>query len=35
DNISITPGLIWIAAPFGDSDNEDVVIGALRTTFKF
>ena len=35
DNISITPGLIWINNPNQDSDNNSFVIGALRTTFKF
>ena len=36
DNISITPGVIWLAAPNQDADeNEDVFIGALRTTFTF
>ena len=34
-NISITPGLIYLINPNQDSDNEDVIIGALRTTFKF
>ncbi|MDC0832893.1 iron uptake porin [Geitlerinema sp. CS-897] len=35
DNISITPAVIWITAPDGDRDNEDVVYGVLRTTFTF
>ena len=36
DNISITPGVIWLAAPNQDADNnEDIFIGALRTTFAF
>lgn len=35
DNISITPGVIWLTAPNQNDDNDDVVIGALRTTFKF
>ncbi|MGP1382783.1 MAG: iron uptake porin [Thainema sp.] len=35
DNISITPGVIWIINPFYSSDNEDTVIGSLRTTFRF
>lgn len=34
DNISITPGIIWIAAPSGESDD-DAVIGVVRTTFRF
>ncbi|ADI65824.1 iron uptake porin [Trichormus azollae] len=36
DNITITPGVIWITAPdHNDTNNNDVVIGALRTTFSF
>ena len=36
DNVSITPGIIWLAAPNQDADNnEDIFIGALRTTFVF
>ncbi|MBP0005610.1 MAG: iron uptake porin, partial [Cyanobacteria bacterium SBC] len=35
DNISITPAVIWITAPDGDKDNEDVVYGVIRTTFTF
>jgi hypothetical protein len=35
DNISITPGIIWLTAPNHNNNNDDVVIGALRTTFSF
>ncbi len=35
DNIAITPGVIWLTAPDHDSDNDDVVMGVLRTTFSF
>jgi Carbohydrate-selective porin, OprB family len=35
DNITITPGLIWLTAPDHNSRNDNVVIGALRTTFSF
>lgn len=35
DNISITPGIIWLTAPDHNSDNQDVVIGVIRTTFSF
>lgn len=35
DGITITPGLIWLTAPNHDNDNDDVVIGAIRTTFSF
>ena len=35
DNISITPGVIWLTAPVQSDNNDDVVIGTLRTTFTF
>ncbi len=35
DHISITPGIIWLTAPDHNNDNDDAVIGALRTTFTF
>ncbi len=35
DNISITPGVIYINAPFGDTDNDAGIIGSIRTTFTF
>ena len=35
DNISVTPGIIWLTAPGQNSDNDDAVIGTLRTTFTF
>ena len=36
DNISITPGVIWITEPDGDiQDADDLVIGTVRTTFSF
>ncbi len=35
DNISITPGVVWLVSPNQNSDNDDVLIGALRTTFSF
>jgi hypothetical protein len=35
DNISITPGVIWLLSPGQNSDNEDAVIGTIRTTFLF
>ena len=34
-NIAITPGVIWLLAPNQNSDNNDVFIGTLRTTFTF
>ncbi len=35
DNISITPGVIWLNAPNQDADNDDVFVGTIRTTFSF
>ena len=35
DNISITPGVIWLMAPEQNKDNDDIFIGTLRTTFTF
>jgi hypothetical protein len=35
DNISITPGVIWIINPGQNTNNDDVVIGTVRTTFTF
>ena len=35
DNIAITPGAVWITAPDHNEDNDDTVIGTLRTTFTF
>lgn len=35
DNISVQPGLFYIANPGGDSDNDSVWIGSLRTKFSF
>ena len=35
DNISITPGVIWLVAPNQTSNNPDVVVGTVRTTFSF
>ncbi len=35
DNIAITPGIIWLTAPNHNSNNGDVVIGTVRTTFRF
>ncbi|MTJ10785.1 MULTISPECIES: iron uptake porin [unclassified Anabaena] len=35
DNITITPGIIWLTAPDHKNTNDDVIIGALRTTFSF
>ncbi|MGF1588624.1 MAG: iron uptake porin [Pleurocapsa sp.] len=35
DNISITPGVVYLIAPNGSEDDEDALIGVLRTTFTF
>lgn len=35
DNITITPGLIWLTAPNHNETNDDIVIGTIRTTFEF
>jgi len=35
DNISLTPGVIWLLNPNQNDDNDDAVIGTLRTTFTF
>ena len=35
DNIAITPGVIYINNPDNNEDNDDLVIGTLRTTFNF
>jgi hypothetical protein len=35
DNITITPGVIWLTSPDHRNSSNDVVIGALRTTFSF
>jgi Carbohydrate-selective porin, OprB family/S-layer homology domain len=35
DNISVTPGLIWISNPGNDDNNSDTFVGAIRTTFSF
>ncbi|MGG6295520.1 iron uptake porin [Leptolyngbya sp. AN02str] len=35
DNISLTPGIVWITAPDQFEGNDDIVIGTLRLTFAF
>lgn len=39
DNLSITPGVIWIRSPFGQTksgnDDQSALIGVVRTTFTF
>ena len=35
DNIAVTPGIIYVNQPDNNSDNDDLFIGTLRTTFSF
>ncbi len=35
DFIAVTPGVVWITAPDNNNNNEDLVIGTIRTTFSF
>jgi hypothetical protein len=35
DNISITPGIIYIDSPDNDLQNDATFVGAIRTTFTF
>ncbi|BAY11627.1 iron uptake porin [Calothrix sp. NIES-2098] len=35
DNISITPGVIWLTNPGQAANSDNAVIGTLRTTFNF
>ncbi|NJO81169.1 MAG: carbohydrate porin [Cyanobacteria bacterium RM1_2_2] len=35
DNIDITPGVVWLTAPNHDADNDDIIFGTIRTTFRF
>ncbi|MDJ0691558.1 MAG: iron uptake porin [Xenococcaceae cyanobacterium MO_188.B32] len=35
DNISVTPGVVWLVNPNQSDNNDDIFIGALRTTFTF
>lgn len=35
DNISVTPGLLVILNPEGNSDNDTIFVGTVRTTFTF
>jgi Carbohydrate-selective porin, OprB family len=34
EQISVTPGLVWVTAPNHDNSNPDFVVFALRTTFE-
>lgn len=35
DNVSLTPGVVYIINPNGNDEDEDALIGVLRTTFTF
>ncbi|KAB8320205.1 hypothetical protein SD81_000800 [Tolypothrix campylonemoides VB511288] len=35
NNISITPGVIYLTSPGQNNNNDDAIIGTLRTTFTF
>jgi hypothetical protein len=35
DNISLTPGIIWLTNPNQRSGEDDAIIGTIRTTFTF
>ena len=35
DNIAVTPGIVWITALDNNNSNDDLIIGAIRTTFSF
>ncbi|REJ48941.1 MAG: porin [Microcystis wesenbergii TW10] len=35
NNLSITPGFIWIVNPNQDASNQDIFVGVLRSTFSF
>lgn len=35
DNISVTPGVIWLSNPEQNENNDDRFIGTVRTTFTF
>lgn len=35
DNVSITPGFIWITAPNQDTNNQDIFLALFRTTHRF
>ena len=35
DNISLTPGVVYLINPNGNDTDEDAILGVLRTTFTF
>ena len=35
ENVSVTPGVIWVASPGQNNTSNDAFVGTLRTTFSF
>lgn len=35
DNISVTPGFVWLPSPNQSELNDDTFVGTIRTTFRF
>ncbi|GAB4233946.1 MAG: iron uptake porin [Stanieria sp.] len=35
DHIAVTPGVVWVSAPDNNQNNDDLLIGTIRTTFSF
>lgn len=35
ENLSVTPGIVWITAPNHNNNNPDIVVFTVKTTFKF
>ena len=35
DNISVTPGVIWVSTPFQSATVDDAFVGTIKTTFTF
>ncbi|MFM7613672.1 MAG: iron uptake porin, partial [Synechococcales cyanobacterium] len=35
DNISVTPGVIWVSTPFQSATVDDALVGTIKTTFSF
>ncbi|MEL6502493.1 MAG: iron uptake porin, partial [Cyanobacteria bacterium J06623_1] len=35
DNISVTPGVVYLINPNGNDEDDDALLGVLRTTFTF
>jgi hypothetical protein len=35
DHLDITPGIVWLTAPDHNATNDPIVLGVLRSTFRF